>query len=94
MRQVDFNGAFEYSKIVEIEIAAPKTYCLEQNYPNPFNPSTKISFNLAIDSKVVLKVFNLLGEEVRTLISGSLTARSHRVDFNAVILTPVFTYIN
>ncbi len=86
LKQVDYNGAFEYSKIVEIEIATPKTFSLEQNYPNPFNPTTKINFNLAVDSKVMLKVFNLLGEEVRTLIYGNLSAGSHKIDFNAANL--------
>lgn len=83
LKQVDYNGAYEFSQTVEVNIGVPNTFSLEQNYPNPFNPSTTINFNLAVDSKVVLKVFNLLGEEVRTLIDGNLTAGSHRIDFNA-----------
>lgn len=83
LRQVDYNGAYEFSQTVEVNIGAPNTFSLEQNYPNPFNPSTKINFYLAVDSKVVLKAFNLLGEEIRTLIDGNLTAGSHRIDFDA-----------
>jgi hypothetical protein len=86
LKQVDYNGAYEFSKFIEVEITAPKTYSLEQNYPNPFNPSTKINFNLAVDSKVMLKVFNLLGEEVRTLVNGNFASGNHNVDFNAANL--------
>jgi len=56
---------------------------LDGNYPNPFNPSTKINFSLAVDSKVSLKVFDVLGQEVATLISSDLVAGSHNIDFNA-----------
>ena len=58
-------------------------YNLVQNYPNPFNPNTKIKFELASDSKVVLKIFNVLGEEVAALISKNLPAGKHESDFNA-----------
>jgi len=86
LKQVDYNGVFEFSNIVEVTLEAPKVFSLEQNYPNPFNPSTKINFNLAVDSKVVLKIFNVLGEEVTTLVNGYLSAGSHKVDFNATNL--------
>jgi hypothetical protein len=56
---------------------------LDQNYPNPFNPSTKITFRLAADSKVSLKVFDVLGQEVMTIVNNDLTAGSHQVDFSA-----------
>jgi hypothetical protein len=56
---------------------------LSQNYPNPFNPSTKISFNLTSDSKVTLKVFNVLGQQVASLANGSLAKGAHVYDFNA-----------
>ncbi len=56
---------------------------LSQNYPNPFNPSTKITFSLAADSKVSLKIFDVLGQEVASLINQDLTAGVHNYDFNA-----------
>jgi hypothetical protein len=83
LKQVDFDGTFEYSNVVEIDVIAPDAYALEQNHPNPFNPSTKINFSLAADSKVSLTVFDVLGQEVANLISGNLAAGSHEINFNA-----------
>jgi len=61
----------------------PKEYKLTQNYPNPFNPSTTISFDLPVNSNIVLKVFNLLGEQVAKLADGEYLAGSHQVIFDA-----------
>lgn len=83
LKQVDFDGTIEYSNSVEVEIIAPAEFGLEQNYPNPFNPSTAINFSLAVDSKVSLKVFNILGQEVSTLLSKNISAGKHKIDFNA-----------
>jgi len=83
LKQLDLDGTFEYSDIVEVEVTIPDVFALEQNYPNPFNPSTKINFSLAVDSKVSLKVFDVLGQEVVTLISSDLVAGTHNVDFSA-----------
>ncbi len=83
LKQVDYDGTFEYSDVVEVDVTAPKVFALEQNYPNPFNPGTKINFNLAADSKVNLTVFDVLGQEVANLISGNLAAGSHEINFNA-----------
>jgi hypothetical protein len=83
LKQVDFDGTFEYSNVAEVNVTAPAVYTLEQNYPNPFNPSTTINFRLAVDSKVSLKVFDVLGQEVATLLNGNFVAGSHTVNFNA-----------
>ena len=83
LRQVDFNGSSEYSTTVEVSVEIPKVFSLEQNYPNPFNPSTQINFSLAADSKVTLKVFNILGQEVQTLLNSNITAGPHSIKFNA-----------
>ena len=87
LKQVDLDGSFEYSDVVEVDITVPDVFLLEQNYPNPFNPSTKINFSLAVNSKVTLKVFDILGQEVANLINTDLVAGSHSVDFNASLLT-------
>jgi len=83
LKQVDLDGTFEYSDVVEVDVTVPDVFALEQNYPNPFNPSTKIDFSLAVDSKVSLKVFDVLGQEVATLINSDLVAGAHNVDFDA-----------
>lgn len=58
-------------------------FTLMQNYPNPFNPSTIINFELRQEGPVTLKVFNILGSEVATLINKNMNAGEHRVNFNA-----------
>jgi hypothetical protein len=68
------------------------SYALEQNYPNPFNPSTRIEFSVPVTSFVTLTVFNVLGQEVATLVSETLPAGNHRVVFDAAGL-PSGAYI-
>ena len=65
----------------------PIAYELKQNYPNPFNPSTDITFTLVKQENVSLVVYNIIGQEVVTLVSGTMSAGSHIVKFNAVNLT-------
>jgi len=78
---------------VETDVPAPAVFALDQNHPNPFNPSTMISFKLAVDSKVSLKIFNVLGQEVANLLNGNLAAGSHQVNFDASLLnTGVYMY--
>jgi hypothetical protein len=68
----------------EEEVGLPGNYELAQNFPNPFNPSTKIKYSLPVGGYVTLKVFNLLGQEVRTLINNEvLPAGSHEIIFDA-----------
>lgn len=64
----------------------PKSFSLEQNYPNPFNPQTTISYTLEVPAFVTLKVYNVLGREVATLISENVAAGRHNVRFDAVAL--------
>ncbi len=93
LKQIDFDGTSEFSKEVEVEILNPKEFALNQNFPNPFNPSTKINFSLAVDSKVSLKVFNVLGQEVSTLLNKNLSAGNHEINFNATGMnTGVYFY--
>ncbi len=61
----------------------PTSYFLEQNYPNPFNPSTKINYGLKESGFVSLKVYNILGTEVATLVNEYKPAGNYKVDFDA-----------
>ena len=83
LKQIDFDGTFIHTAPVEVEVATPLEFSLSQNYPNPFNPSTKITFSLAVDSKVSLKVFDVLGQEITSLVNEDLTAGIHNYSFNA-----------
>lgn len=83
LKQIDFDGKFEYSKTVEVDVNVAYNFELAQNYPNPFNPSTSISFSIPQSGNVKLSVYNLLGQEVKTLINRNMEAGSHSVDFQA-----------
>lgn len=63
--------------------AVPQKFELKNNYPNPFNPSTKISFSIAENTDVLLEVYNMLGERVRTLVNQSYSAGSYTTVWNA-----------
>ena len=84
LKQIDFDGTFEYSNTIEVEINSPSKFSLEQNYPNPFNPSTKISWQSPVDSWQTIKVYDILGKEVATLVNEFKSAGSYDIEFNSV----------
>jgi len=81
LKMIDNNGAFEFSKVIETEVALPKNFELSQNYPNPFNPTTKINYSLPNDSKVTLDIYNISGEKVGQLVNNDQAAGYYSVDF-------------
>lgn len=87
LRQIDFDGSYAFSSVVEIDVTAPAQFGLAQNFPNPFNPATTISFNLAVDSKVTLRVYNTLGQEISVLTNATYAAGTHNLSFDATALT-------
>jgi PKD repeat protein len=83
LKQIDFDGTFSYSEEVNVEVEVPLEYALEQNYPNPFNPSTTIKYSIAEDGLVNIAIFNMLGEEVATLVNTQQKAGRYEVNFDA-----------
>jgi N-acetylneuraminic acid mutarotase len=83
LKQINFDGSFEHSNIIEVTVQSPTGFLLFQNYPNPFNPSTKISWQSSVSSWQTLKVYDLLGNEAATLIDEYKPAGSYEIDFNA-----------
>ncbi|MBZ0183633.1 MAG: T9SS type A sorting domain-containing protein [Melioribacteraceae bacterium] len=94
LKQIDFDGQFEYSDEIEVEVNnLPTEFSLLQNYPNPFNPTTTIKYSLPVDSKVLMEVYNILGEKVMTLINQEVKAGYNEVIFNANNLSSgIYTY--
>ena len=82
LKQIDTDGSYEYSDIVSIETGIPNDYELKQNFPNPFNPTTKIVYKLPVDGFVSIKVYNVLGQEVASLVNEYKKAGTHTIVFN------------
>jgi hypothetical protein len=83
LKQLGFNGVFDYSDEITVEISNPVSFDLAQNYPNPFNPSTKINYVIAEAGFTSLKVYDVLGNEVATLINEEKPAGSYESEFFA-----------
>ncbi len=78
-----FRSMQSTTSVKEIDGEMPIVFSLQQNSPNPFNPSTMIEFALPRASSATLKVYNMLGEEVATLVSENLSAGKYKVEWNA-----------
>jgi hypothetical protein len=83
LKQIDYDGTVNYSKEVSVNVSTPDVFELSQNYPNPFNPSTSIKFSVPADGMVTLVVYNLLGEQITTLLNQEMKAGRHEVSFDA-----------
>ena len=82
LKQMDFDGNYNYSQVIEVDGVTVSTIQLQQNYPNPFNPNTTIKYQLGNDGFVSLKVFNSLGEQVVELVSQFQKGGSHQIIFD------------
>ena len=87
LKQVDLDGTYEYSPIIEVDVNAPDEYTLYQNYPNPFNPTTTIEYSLPEKSDVTISIYSAIGELVKTLVNGTIESGYQKVTFNAADLT-------
>ncbi len=87
LKQIDFDGTSKYSKAVEVNIALPDEFSLSQNFPNPFNPATQIEYSIIKDEFVSLKIYNVLGQLVESLVNGNIKAGNHTVTFDGTNLS-------
>ena len=79
-------GNSDVTSSIEENFVIPKSFRLEQNYPNPFNPTTNIRYGLPTESKVKIKIYNLLGQEIKELVNNTESAGYHEINFNAADL--------
>ncbi|MCI0472885.1 MAG: T9SS type A sorting domain-containing protein [Ignavibacteria bacterium] len=93
LKQTDYNGNFTYCELNgSVTIGYPKKFNLSQNYPNPFNPATKIDYDLPADSRVRLVVYDILGRELKVLVSEFRKAGSYTADYNTDGLSSGFYF--
>ncbi|OQX88848.1 hypothetical protein B6D60_00950 [candidate division KSB1 bacterium 4484_87] len=89
LKQIDVSGTCQFSPTITVQTNAPQTFSLAQNYPNPFSlvhdgARTTIRFELPTAANIEIKIFDVLGREVRTLITGSQPAGTHRIYWNGM----------
>jgi len=82
LKQIDTDGKFAYSDVVRVEVGIPSKFELKQNYPNPFNPTTNIVYNLPVDGFVTLKIYDVIGNEVETIVNENKKAGRYVIAFN------------
>jgi hypothetical protein len=86
LKQIDYDGTFEYSDEMGVEVNNPITFSLAQNFPNPFNPTTKIQYSIPEKGNVKLTVYDSIGEEVSVLADGIVEAGQFEITFEAASL--------
>ena len=84
LKQIDFNGNYAYHNLSnEVNVGIPDVFALQQNYPNPFNPSTTINFDLPLDARVKILIYDITGRQISTIIDNDFKAGYNFVKFNA-----------
>jgi len=87
LKQIDFDGSYKYSDEVDVNFIFANDFRISQNYPNPFNPSTTIEYQIPQASFVTIKVYDVLGKEIVTLVNEEKPAGIHEVNFEPKDLT-------
>ena len=91
LKQIDYDGSFEYSDIVDVSISKPTEFSLRQNYPNPFNPGTKIKYSIPSAAArdhvpVQIIVYDMIGNEIETLLNEEKPAGTYELTWDAANL--------
>jgi len=86
LKQIDYNGTYEYTNAIEVDVRSLNDYALEQNYPNPFNPVTTIGYVLKEKATTKLVLLNAIGEQIALLVNEEQDKGYHKIDFNAANL--------
>ncbi len=100
LKQIDIDGSFEYSQAVEVSLGLPSEFSLSQNYPNPFNPTTTIKYSIPTSETlhatsqqlVQLKIYDILGREIATLVNKKQAPGNYEVRWNAENLPSGFYF--
>ncbi len=82
LKQIDLDGTFNYSAVIEIEVAPPRQFSLSRNYPNPGNPGTTIEYTIPEKTSVRLEIFNVLGQKIRTLVNEEKLPGYYKIQWN------------
>jgi hypothetical protein len=86
LKQIDYDGSYEYSDEVFVDNPTPTEFALQQNFPNPYNPATTITYSLPIKAQVELVIYNALGESITRLVNEEKEAGKYSVKFDATNL--------
>jgi hypothetical protein len=87
LKQIDYNGNFEYFSLEsDVSINPPGNFEMSQNYPNPSNPKSKINFEIPVNGKVTIKVYDITGREVITLLDETRKADYYTIEFDGTNL--------
>jgi photosystem II stability/assembly factor-like uncharacterized protein len=82
LKQLDLDGSFNYSNSIQVSLNNPDKFSLSQNYPNPFNPSTMINYSIPQKNFVTIKIYDILGKEIKTLVNEEKSAGKYEVNFD------------
>jgi len=86
LKQLDYDGTFVYSNVIEVEVTSTVEFSLFQNFPNPFNPTTVIKYQIPELSFVTLKIYDVLGSEILTVVHEEKPAGRYKIEFDATTL--------
>ena len=82
LKQLDFDGSFDYSSEIVVDIETLNDFILFQNYPNPFNPTTSIKYYVPVQGQLKIGLFDILGNQIRSLVDKDVQAGSYELSID------------